>query len=424
MIPIAFQMARRSGVRPSMFLMPMAFGSLLGGLMTQIGTSPNIIVSRVRGEMVGTPFTMFDFTPVGVLLSVVGVLFLMMFYWLLPPRDRQNASMDEAIRIKNYMTEARVGPESPMLDRTVADLQRLAGGGGMITAIIGANGRRRTPLPDTRLRADDILLMEGEPVALDRWLPRAASNSPIATWMAGGGRRDRRRRSDRRAKFRPGGYERADSGTLPTDRAQPSGSQPSRQEIHRTAGRDHAGNGRYHRAAGSSGRMPELLREWDCLPLAERKVTLGSVRRGLVPVAILLSAMLATALGIVPVAVAFFAAAVLMVLTRAIPWRDVYSHLDGPILIMLAALIPVSETLRTSGATDLIGAALAQVATMLPPYGALALILLAAMAVTPFLNNAATVLVMAPIAATFATSLGFRPEAFLMAVAIGAAAIS
>ncbi|HTN61763.1 MAG TPA: SLC13 family permease, partial [Devosia sp.] len=119
-------------------------------------------------------------------------------------------------------------------------------------------------------------------------------------------------------------------------------------------------------------------------------------------------------------AVAFFAAAAAMVLTRAVPLRDVYGHLDAPILVMLAALIPVSDSLRTTGGTELIAYWLSATASSLPPYGALALIMVAAMAVTPFLNNAATVLVMAPIAASFATELGFRPEAFLMAVAIGA----
>jgi di/tricarboxylate transporter len=109
-----------------------------------------------------------------------------------------------------------------------------------------------------------------------------------------------------------------------------------------------------------------------------------------------------------------------MVAFRILPLREVYGTLDAPILIMLAALIPVSDSLRTTGASEVIGGWLSQLAVQLPPYGSLALIMIAAMAVTPFLNNAATVLVMAPIAATFAGDLGFRPEAFLMAVAIGA----
>ncbi len=171
---------------------------------------------------------------------------------------------------------------------------------------------------------------------------------------------------------------------------------------------------------GSRAAMPEILRELGCLPLAERPILLGSVRRGIVPVMVLLLAMGATATGTVPVAIAFFAAAVAMVVLGVIPLREVYGAIDGPILVMLAALIPVSDSLRSSGATDVIAGWLGQVGATLPGYGALGLILVVAMAITPFLNNAATVLVMAPIAAGFATTLGYRPEAFLMAVAIGA----
>ncbi len=144
------------------------------------------------------------------------------------------------------------------------------------------------------------------------------------------------------------------------------------------------------------------------------------MRRGLVPLAILAAAMASTAFGVVTVPVAFFAAAVLMVLLRAIPVRDVYGAVDGPILVMLAALIPVSDSLRTTGVTEVAAGMLGQLALGLPAWGALTLIMVAAMAVTPFLNNAATVLVMAPIAASFATNLEYAPEAFLMAVAIGA----
>jgi di/tricarboxylate transporter len=128
----------------------------------------------------------------------------------------------------------------------------------------------------------------------------------------------------------------------------------------------------------------------------------------------------ATATGLVPVAVAFFAAAALVILTGALPVREAYDHVEWPILVMLGALIPVSDSLRTTGTSDLIGEWLSALAATLPPWGAVALILVAAMAVTPFLNNAATVLVMAPIAATFASGLGYRPEAFLMATAVGA----
>jgi di/tricarboxylate transporter len=166
--------------------------------------------------------------------------------------------------------------------------------------------------------------------------------------------------------------------------------------------------------------LAERLRALDCLPLAERTLHLGQARRALLPVVILVAAMAITAFGILPVQIVFFGAAVLMVLAGAVSLRQLYQTIEWPIIIMLGALIPVSDTLRSTGGTDLIAGWLSHAAAGLPAFGALAVILAAAMLVTPFLNNAATVLVMAPIAVSFSSSLGYRPDAFLMAVAIGA----
>ncbi len=421
MMPIAIQMARRSSVSPSLFLMPMSFGSLLGGLMTQIGTSPNVIVSRVRGEMTGQPFTMFDFTPVGAALALVGVVFLVFCYRLLPERQSGEADMEEAIEIKNYTTEARVPKESPFVDKTVKELEAAAEGEAMVTAIVGAAGRRRTPFPGAVLAVSDVLMIEGDPKALDRIV--SAGKLKLT--------------SDKgdldKSEIELGAVEAIvgpHSGLVGMTAQRLSLARRTGMTLLAVSRRGKRFKERLHEITiaegdvillqGDRNRLPELLRDWDCLPLAERELNLGITRRKLAPVAILAVAMAATASGWAPVPLAFFAAAVLMVLSGALPPRDVYHQLDAPILVMLAALIPVADSVRSTGGADLIAHGLSQLAVQLPPYGALALILVAAMAVTPFLNNAATVLVMAPIAATFASSLGYRPEAFLMAVAIGA----
>jgi di/tricarboxylate transporter len=416
MIPIAFQMARRSGVSPGMFLMPMSFGALLGGLMTQVGTSPNIIVSRLRGELTGIPFQMFDFTVVGATLTLAGVAFLALFYWLLPLRPREGMALQDAIEIKNYTTEATVGEGAQAVDSTIAELHRLGGNRAMVTSIVSAKGNRRVPLPDATLRVGDRLILEGEPEALDKLVEQGG----LTLGQRGTG---------------------ADLSTIEAiiGSSSPLVGQSARDyALFARTGLDLMAVSRRGRRfaerlsqirleagdvvvlRGAEGRIGEWLRDLDCLPLADRALQLGRVRNRLGPIAILGVAMAATATGMVPVTVAFFAAAVAMLFTGALPLRDAYRTLDGPILVMLAALIPVSDSLRATGATDLIASGLSQVAQGMPAWGALALILVAAMAVTPFLNNAATVLVMAPIAATFAGDLGLRPEAFLMAVAIGA----
>jgi di/tricarboxylate transporter len=171
---------------------------------------------------------------------------------------------------------------------------------------------------------------------------------------------------------------------------------------------------------GRTEEMAETLASLGCLPLAERNLRLGRKRRVVVPVVTLALAMGLVALEIVPVTVAFFGAAVLILLSGALTLKEAYDSIEWPILILLGALIPVSEALRTTGATDLVAGWLSNVALSLPPIGALTLMLAAAMAITPFLNNAATVLVMAPIGASFADRLGLNVDPFLMAVAIGA----
>nr|MBA3447736.1 SLC13 family permease [Pseudaminobacter sp.] len=422
MIPIAFQFAKRSKVLPSVFLMPMAFASLLGGLMTLVGTSPNIIVSQMREEMTGEPFRMFDFTPVGAGLAGVGIVFLTLFYWILPLRKRTDVPLEEAIDIKNYMAEARVTAESPMLGKTISELLKSSEGAAKVTSLLRTRGLRVTTLPDAILKEGDILMIEGDHEALDRVIGggklKLSEDRPLRPDKEGGDVETveaviggaslliglSARRFALYHRFNVNLLALSRKGQRITDRLADMSFQ----------------QGDVILLQGAQKTMPETLRELGLLPLAARPIMLGNVRRGLLPLGMLIVAMGATATGAVPVAVAFFAAAVGMVAIKAVPVREVYSALDGPILVMLAALIPVSDSLRTTGTTEVIAASLADIGSSLPSYGALGLILVVAMAITPFLNNAATVLVMAPIAAGFAASLGFRPEAFLMAVAIGA----
>jgi di/tricarboxylate transporter len=290
-----------------------------------------------------------------------------------------------------------------------------------VTSIIRSDNLRLTPFPDVVLRAGDRVLVEGDHEALDRLVAQAklsldsdrkvgegggaetvaieavvGENSSLIGWSA------------ENLLL----YDRFNVNLLAVSR--------QNERFDQKLGTITLRFGDVVVRQGSETTMPRFLRDFGLLPLAERSVRLGSMRRGIVPVVILAAAMGATAIGLLPVQVAFFAAAVAMVIFRVIPIREVYGSIDGPILVMLAALIPVSDSLRGTGATDVIASVLADLGASLPGYGALALIMIAAMAVTPFLNNAATVLVMAPIAAGFASTLGYQPEPFLMAVAIGA----
>lgn len=422
LMPSAFRMAKRSDASPSVFLMPMAFGSLLGGLITLVGTSPNIIVSRVREQMTGEPFGMFDYTPVGLSLALVGILFLRFGYRLLPRNRRAAPTMGEALDIQDYTTEATITDSSPIAGRTVAAFRH------ELTDVeltgLSRDGRsHRVASGRMILKNGDTLVMKGEPDALERAI---AENGLM---LAG---------QDRALVTGTSAENVGVIEAVVTAESVLIGRAAEKVALHDRYGVNllaisRAGN-RMVRGLGSTilragdiivlqgalDALPEQLRTLGCLPLAERPLRLGSAPRRFLPIAILAGAMALTAAGLVPVAVAFFGAAALVMLTGALPVREAYAHIEWPILIMLGALIPVSGALQSTGGTELIASWLSSTAATLPPWGAVALILVAAMAVTPFLNNAATVLVMAPIAATFAEDLHMRPDAFLMAVAIGA----
>lgn len=420
LMPGAVQMARKNQASPSLYLMPMAFASLLGGLTTLIGTSPNIIVSRVREEMTGEPFRMFDYLPTGLALLAVGLVFLS-FGWRLLPTNRNAAQgMDEAINISSYVIEATVSEGSPVAGLTVAEFRDRHEGEVEVTGLVRGDMRGAVD-PATHIFEADVLILSGEPntlervVGAERLVLRGEDDDEIANADSLGvieavihadsaliGR------TARRMQMR----DRLGINLIAISReGETIASKPGNTVLQA---------GDVIVLQGPLETMPARLGEMGALPLAQRKIGLGSRKSRWLPLVILAAAMVAAGSGFMPAALAFFAAAGLTVITGALPADEAYKAIEWPILIMLAALIPVSESLQTTGASDVIAKLLADLAVQLPAWGAVALILVAAMAVTPFLNNAATVLVMAPIAAVFAEQLHYRPEAFLIATAVGA----
>ncbi|ODP37133.1 SLC13 family permease [Sphingomonas turrisvirgatae] len=421
LMPAAFQMAKKSNASPSAFLMPMAFASLLGGLITLIGTSPNIIVSRVREEMTGQPFGMFDYAPVGLGLTLLGLVFLRFGYRLLPLDRRAAPTMGEALDVNDYSTEAKLVQGSAPVGESIAAFLARHERAVTISAVLRGD-MQVMALPSAALREGDVLMLGGTPENLERVIARDRLDFVGTSETPPSADGDEVGVIEAVIAARSEMVGRTADSLLLRQRFGVNLIAVSRQgeRIVRRLPDVVFRAGDVIVLQGPLGIIPEALNELGALPLAERKLRLGSARKGLLPLAILAAAMIATASGLVPVAIAFFAAAALVMLTGALPVREAYSHVEWPILIMLGALIPVSDSLRTTGVTEIIGTWLSATAATLPSWGAVALILAAAMAVTPFLNNAATVLVMAPIAATFASDLGYRPEAFLMATAVGA----
>ena len=321
MLPVAFQLARRNNTSPSCLLMPMAFGSLLGGIVTLVGTSPNIIVSRVRQEMTGEPFAMFDFAPVGLGIAVAGLLFLSVGYRLLPVR-KGSTSIDAAIDIEDYTTEARISDKASVIGKTLADLRALGDGDITVTAVIREDVRSTRPLPDMILNENDVLVLQGDPDALERVVARA--NLSLA-------------REDRPLETDDPGDEVAVIEAIVSAGSPLVGRTVEEMRLFQRYGLNLLAVSRRgermterlraHRLRagdllvlqGVRKVMPDTLKDLECLPLAERVIALGGVRRGWIAVTILLVTVGLVATGTVPVAVAFFGAAVLMILTGALP---------------------------------------------------------------------------------------------------------
>jgi len=417
-MPVASQLARRHGTKPHFVLMPMAFASLMGGLMTLVGTSPNLVVSRVRQDIVGQPFGMFDYLPVGLGITVAGMLFLSVG-WRLLPSDRQGArSAEDAFSVEDYVSELRLAETSTFVGRTIAELEKLAPGEIRVVGIVRERYRRLVPDSDWTISSDDVLVIEGDAPALQRAIV-GAGLLPVAKLDTG---RDESAiaeaviqkgspligQTPRTARLR----EAFDLTVLALSRK----GHGLRRRLWRVSFRE----GDLLLLRGAEHGLGDRLISAGLFPLAERRLQIGQRRSLWVPASIIGATILVLALQILPVAIAFLAAAIAMIVTGVLKPEEAYNTVEWPILVLIGALIPVSATLESTGGSELIASGLSQVANGLPPFAIIALVMAAAMAVTPFLNNAATVLVMAPIGATMAQQLDLRPDAFLMAVAVGA----
>ena len=394
----------------------MAFAALLGGMATMIGTSTNVLVAKVRGDMTGTPFGIFSFTPVGLTIALIGVLFLSLAYRLLPRGRRQARGLDAALNLEGYTAEAVLPASSPAVGHSVAALEQMADNTVTVSMVIRERYRRLLPTPDMLLREADVLLLEGDPADLERLVARGR----LALYGTD---------SETGQVMVIEGIVTADSslvGSTPDTAGLGSRLAARVIAVSRTGERiaQRLSSVRFRSGdvvalRGSKHSLPELLTQLRILPLAERQIHLGQSRRGLVPALVLIAAVSLVAAGIVPVALAFFGAAAVLLLLRSLTMEEGYRAVEWPVLILVGALIPLGTAVRETGGTDLIAVGLSSILQGLPPVTALAAILVLAILVTPFLNNAIVILLLGPISASLAGKLGLNPDPFLIAVALG-----
>ena len=446
-MPVAIWMSRQSGRSPSYLLMPLAFGSLLGGTLTLIGTPPNLIIAGYRAEAGEAPFGMFAFLPVGAAVTVAGVLFIALLGWRLVPRRQEQEGNGDLFEISAYLTEVRVPESCKYAGRTLHALINAVKDEADVQVIALVRGDERQRMPSTYevLREGDILLVEADSDSLKALLDVTgvelaanvdeqedeAREEQEATEQAV--EEEKARKSH---KSRHGELTLAEAIVSP--RSMLVGTSASGLDLRERHGvnvlavarqgqrlRQRLGKIRF--ASGDilllqarEDALQSSLNSLGCLPLASRGLSITTPRNVLLASAIFAITLATIAFGLVPAATALVTGALVMILVGLIPLGGIYESIDMPVIVLVAAMLPVGQALETSGGSQLIAEALLELGRSLPPAGTLALLMVAVMLISNVVNNAAAAVLAAPVAISLARGMDVSVDPFLMAVAIGA----
>jgi di/tricarboxylate transporter len=423
MMPIAIMMARKSGRSPSLYLMPIAFSSLLGGMTTLIGTPPNIIISTFRNTYKGEAFNMFDFAPVGVVVALAGVVYIVLVGWRFLPKRDGKANGNGLFDIEDYITEVQVLEESLIKGKYLSEIKQISKAEINILGIVRNNQRIHAPRSYEKLLKDDILILETDAEELkqfvdntkvilvggEKLIKEAKGSSEITTVEAvvmADSNLVGRTASDLKMRWRYG------INLLAVARKE--------QQIQRRIDHVIFRNGDVLLFQGHEDTLRETIISLGCLPLAERDIRIGYKTKIPLAIGIFGLSILLVVFNILPVPLSFSMAAVALLLFKVLPLRHFYTSIDWPVIVLLAAMIPVGGALESSGSATLIADFVVSISHNLPPWSILALIMIITMLLSDIINNAATVVLMAPISISVATTMGYSIDPFLMATAIGA----
>lgn len=435
LMPIALQIAARLELPPGRVLMPLAFGTILGGMTTLIGTPPNLIVSSFRAQHGSGPFAMFDFSPVGVAVALAGVLFITLLGWrLVPKREVGNAASFDT---GHYLTEARVKEGGKAQGKTLREIEQLLDeADAQVVAMVRNKLRLTAPNPRRVLQADDVLVIEADPEELGEVLgqldllleaEREAKEAEQKEDKEGETEKKASNDEDRAMQellVKPDSslIGRSASSTRLRSRYSINLLAISRQS-HRSIKRLRSTliqSGDVLLMQGSAEDIGEFASDYDCVPLAARAINIPDPRQANLALGIMLLAIAAAAFGLLSAAIAFACGVLAYMLLRLVPLRAVYESIDWPVIVLLGALIPVAGAMSATGAADLLARLLMENLAQGNAIITLTLLLVVTMTLSDFMNNAATAAVMCPIALSAASQLGVSPDSLLMAVAIGA----
>ncbi|MDF1795586.1 MAG: SLC13 family permease [Coxiellaceae bacterium] len=423
LMPIAIRTSVENKRSPAIILMPMALASAMGGLTTMIGTPPNLLISSFRQQALGQPFAMFDFGKVGLWVAIGGVIFIIVVGWRLLPIRKPAGHTEDIFQIGDYITELKVNEKSSLIDKTLDDFSQLLDEEYIVLGIIRNRQKRFALKPTMIIEANDVLIVEATSTVIEKLLSKTKleiygnklntsedlRNEDMATMEAVIPQASRMEgRSWQAARLR----SRYQVNLLAIARK----GKPFKERMNHVE----LQAGDIVLMQGPQETIQGVSQHIGLLPLIGRGIKTKKKNFAYLPLLIFIIAIVLAAVQWVPVQVAFGGAVLLMALTRTIPIRQLYDSIEWPIIILLAAMIPVGNALVTTGGTDLITHSLLAVAKTIHPIGMLALLLIVTMTLSDFMNNAVTTVVMAPIAISIARGIGVAIDPFLMAVAVGA----
>tara|TARA_R110000868_G_scaffold30074_3_gene111718 strand:- start:136 stop:1920 length:1785 start_codon:yes stop_codon:yes gene_type:complete len=426
LMPAAIQTTLKTKYHAGAVLMPLSFATILGGLITLLGTPPNIIIAAFRAKVTGEPFGMFDFTPVGILVAGIGVAFLAVSARFLIPTRRllQDATRDH-MGIDKFVTEATVVKGTDAVGMTRGELRMLATDCDVLIVNIIRRGRRMAKLPQgDGLKVGDKLLLESSSEGLDRLT--TAMDLKVGTMK--GTKSENMIDEDMdlaEAVVRPGsrmiGRElmslrlrsRYDTDILAVSR--------QGRAFRGRMGQFKFRPGDLVLFYGPRDHMPDLMARMGCLTLQER-IQFGeaSHRHARMAIAIFAAAVALATFNVMPITIALGLAAVAMVVLNILPVREIYDGIDWPVVVLIGALIPVGDAFDATGTTGLIAQGILDSPLPLNPLAVLTLLMAVTMALSAVLNNAATAVIMGPVALTLSQRLGVDPDPMLMGVAVAA----
>jgi len=425
LMPLDMQAAAKAKRSPALSLMPLSFASILGGMITLIGTPPNIVIAEYRASVMGEPYRMFDFAPVGLAVAIVGVAYVALIGWRLIPVARgEHDSAKELSHLGDYLAEVKVPETSKAIGQKVRDLDEItAEHETEIVGLIRRGERQPGMARRVEIRKNDILVLKAAPDGIEAivgalGLQYARKNnteggvftsddaSLLEVVVPQGARIDGRSSRSLRLMYRHG-------VTLLGVSRQGKRFIKRVQELEIQAGD-------ILLLLGNNEKLDDIANWLGCLPLAERGLQVTQRKKAGLAVLIFGSAVLLASIGALYLTVALGIAVVLMVLTGIMPLRQVYQSVEWSVIVLLGSMIPIGIALEASGGTALIASGIVSAASSLSPAAVMVILMIVTMTLSDVMNNVATAVIAAPIGFNIANTLGVNPDPFLMCVAVAA----